>query len=98
MIKKEFLEKMKQDLQVENDMTLNALLEVFENVLSGFDSNIEIEESKSIKDCYSKMEQEASKNKIGNSYCFTPKMTEDFVLDYLNLKKQTAEVRLEDFF
>ena len=98
MLKDEFLKTMKQDLTTKNDETLNQLLLCFEEVLKEYPAQTEIDSTKTVEDCYKKMEEYARTNAKNNAYCFTPDKAKSFIVDYLGLKSQTKTfVKLEDF-
>ena len=101
MLKNEFLEMMQQDLATSNNELAKQVLMCFEDVLKDYPATTEIDSSKSCEDCYKKMHDEAKKNAKDGCYCFTPKMTKEFIVKYLGLETQPATnsviVKLEDF-
>ncbi len=98
MLKNEFLVMMKQDLETKHDETLNQLLLCFEEILKDYPASTEIDNSKTIEECYKSMEKYAKENAKNNSYCFTPEKTKEFIVNYLGLKTvKTAFINLEDF-
>lgn len=98
MLKDEFLKTMKQDLVTKNDEILNQLLICFEEVLKEYPTQTEIDSTKTVEECYKNMKKYAREKASNNSYCFNPKQTKLFIIDYLNLKPQTRSfIKLEDF-
>lgn len=98
MLKDEFLKTMKQDLTIKNDETLNQLLQCFEEVLKEYPSQTDIDSTKTVEECYNKMEEYARENAKNNAYCFTPEKAKSFIVNYLGLKSQAKSfIKLEDF-
>lgn len=101
MLKEDFLEMQREDLVTKKDETLNALLECFKEVLKDFPVGTDIESNKTVEECYKQMYDYASKHKVGQSFCFTPKETKHFVETYLGVEHKKVGfdfVKLEDFF
>lgn len=100
MLKPEFLEMQRQDLVTSNDENAKQMLLCFEEVLKDYPESLEIDSSKTCKDCYNKMYEEAKKKAVKGSYCFTNEATKQFILDYLGIAKTENKtfVKLEDFF
>lgn len=100
MLKTEFLEMQRQDLVTSTDENAKQMLLCFEEILKDYPANTEIDASKTCKDCYSKMYNEAHKRAVKGSYCFIGEPAKQFIIDYLGLKKsgKTTFVKLEDFF
>ena len=107
MLKEEFIKMQKQDLETSKDVVLKQLLEAVEEVLKDYPLNIELDSKLTIKDCYEKMKTKARQKAVNNSYCFTPKETKEFIIEYLGLKDikqedsineiKTNFIHLEDF-
>ncbi len=107
MLKEEFIKMQKQDLETSKDVVLKQLLEAVEEVLKDYPLNIELDSKLTIKDCYEKMKTKARQKAVNNSYCFAPKETKEFIIEYLGLKDikqedsineiKTNFIHLEDF-
>ncbi len=107
---KDFILMQKQDLETYTGkdkpalLDVVALMECIVNTVPGAD----IEHSKSAKECYKKMYDEAREKAFSGTYCYHPSESEKFVRDYLGLSddlskltvlQSTAKkVNLSDFF
>lgn len=100
MLKNEFLEMMKQDLETNDNKMVKALHCVFEEVLSLYPDNTEIDNKLTVIECYKEMKAYARKNAQDGMFAFTPSEAEEFVRYYLKLNKVECvnkHVNLEDF-
>lgn len=107
MLKDEFIKMQKQDLETSEDIVLKQLLEAVEEVLKDYPDYIDIDSSLTIENCYEKMKTRAKQKAVNNIYCFTPKETKKFIIEYLGFKDieqkdsinitKTNFVNLEDF-
>jgi len=99
MLKIEWLQREKQFIDNSNKRGLKGLYNHINNFLQNFNSSVEIEDSKTVEECYKKMEKYAEKHRDGNSYCFLDDEEEKFVLEYLGVKSEseTKIINLSDF-
>lgn len=107
MLKDEFILMQKQDLETKKDIVLKQLLEVVEEVLKDYPNYTDLDSNLTIEDCYEKMKTRAKQKAVNNCYCFTPKETKQFIIEYLGLKDVKQEdstnttktnfINLEDF-
>lgn len=107
MLKDEFIKMQRQDLETSKNEILNQLLEAVEEVLKNYPNYIDLGSNLTIENCYEKMKTRAKQKAVNNSYCFTPKETKQFIIEYLGLKDikqedsinttKTNFVNLEDF-
>ena len=107
MLKDEFIKMQRQDLETSKDIVLKQLLEAVEEVIKDYPNYIDLDSSLTIENCYEKMKTKAKQKAVNNSYCFTPKETKEFIIEYLGLKDikqedssnttKTNFVNLEDF-
>lgn len=107
MLKDEFIKMQRQDLETSKDIVLKQLLEAVEEILKDYPVYVDLDSSLTIENCYEKMKTRAKQKAVNNSYCFTPKETKEFIIEYLGLKDikqkdssnttKTDFVNLEDF-
>ncbi len=107
MLKKEFILMQRQDLETSNNLVFKQLLNAVEEVLEDYPDYIDFNSNLTIEDCYEKMRTRAKQKAVNNCYCFTPKETKEFIIEYLSLKDikqkdsinttKTNFINLEDF-
>ena len=107
MLKDEFIKMQRQDLETNKDIVLKQLLVAVEEVLKDYPDYVDLDSSLTIENCYEKMKTRAKQKAVNNSYCFAPKETKEFIIEYLGLKDikqedssnttKTNFVNLEDF-
>ena len=100
MLKNEWLQREKEFVDNSDKKYFKALYSHINSFLQDFNNTIEIEDSKTVEDCYKKMKKYAENNRDGGScYCFTDDEEKDFILSYLNLKieHETKIINLSDF-
>ena len=96
MLKNEFLEKVNKEALDKNNNYFIAINECFKEILKTYSSDTNIDDNKSIEDCYKKMYEYADSKKVDSCYCFVPTESEKFIREYLGLKEQ-PKIRLEDY-
>lgn len=99
MLKHEFLEMQRQDIETSNNEQYKQLLMAMEEILKDYPTSIVIDSKLTIEDCFNKMKEEARKKAVSGCYCFGPIETKDFIIKYLGLAEvqQTNFINLEDF-
>lgn len=99
MLKHEFLEMQRQDIETSNNELYKQLLIAMEEVLKEYPSSINIDSSLTIEACYNKMKEEAHEKAVSGCYCFGPIETREFIIRFLGLTEihNTNFVNLEDF-
>jgi len=107
MLKEEFMLMQRQDLETSNNLVFKQLLNAVEEVLEDYPDYMDFNSNLTIEDCYEKMKTRAKQKAVNNCYCFTPKETKEFIIEYLGLKDIKQEnsinttntnfVNLEDF-
>lgn len=98
MLKNEFLIMQRQDLVTESKPEYQAILLAFEEILKNYPSSTEIDSTKTIIECYKKMEHYAKEHAQNGIYVFLPEDAKKFFIEYLNLGKPSNDfVNLEDF-
>lgn len=100
MLKKEYIEMIKQDMVTDDNKMHQALFEVFIELLSKYPNDTEINSELTISECYKEIEAYARKNSKNGSFAFTKNEVLEFVRYYLKLNKlefALAPVKLEDF-
>ena len=98
MLKSEWLEREKQ--AIGEDKRYKAVMQVVEDCLQDTSNNLEIEETKSIKDCFNEMEKYAEEHQENGFYYFSKSEVEDFINKYLGIEKQEVSsefINLSDF-
>ena len=97
MLKEEFIEMQRQDIETLNNDVLNSLCDLFEEILEDYPNNTEIESTKSVSGCYSEMRKFAQSKAKNGEYCFGNKQSIDFVIKYLNLERKQEKIDSNDF-
>ena len=100
MLKKDYIEMIKQDMVTDDNKMHQALLEVFIELLSKYPSDTNINSELNVAECYKEMEFYARKNSKNNGFVFTKTEVLEFVRYYLKLDKLeyvVTSVKLEDF-
>ena len=97
----------RQDLETSNNLVFKQLLDAVEEVLKDYPDYVNLDSSLTIENCYEKMKTRAKQKAFNNCYCFTPKETKEFIIEYLSLKDikqedstnttKTNFINLEDF-
>lgn len=98
MLKNEWLERERQ--AIGEDKRYKAVMQVVEDCLQGTSNNLEIEEIKSIKDCFNKIYDYVEEHQDNGFYYFDETESKDFVSNYLNVEKQetlSEFIDLSDF-
>lgn len=94
MLKNEFILMQEQDLVTQNDLILKELFDYFKEILKDYPSNIEIDSSKTVEECYHKMKEEARKKAVNGKYCFGPLTTKKFIIEYLGLTETVSNFKI----
>ena len=103
MLKEEWLKEQKQEINKENpsveENILIVLLKIIEECLSQTKSNFEIDNDKTVKNCYKKMEDYARENQVSGCYCFSEEQTKEFVKNHFNIVEieENKIINLSDF-
>lgn len=103
MLKEEWLKEQKEEINKENpsveETILIFLLKIIEECLSQTKSNFEIDNDKTVKNCYKEMEKYARKNQVSGCYCFSEEQTKEFVKNYFNIVEieENKIINLSDF-
>lgn len=100
MLKKEYIEMIKQDMVTDDNKMHQALFEVFIELLSKYPNDTNINSELNVVECYKEIEAYARKNSNNGSFAFTKNEVLEFVRYYLKLNKlefSLAPVKLEDF-
>lgn len=98
MLKSEWLEREKQ--AIGEDKRYKAVMQVFESCLQNTSNLLELDDTKSIKDCFNEMEKYAEEHQENGFYYFDEYERKDFVFKYLNIEKQEVSsefINLSDF-
>ena len=100
MLKNEFLKMIEQDTRTDN-ADIRDLYEYTKEALRDYPDSTEIDDKKTMKECYSEMYKYAQKHQQNGGYHFGRQATYDFIRQYLGLKdKPTGGIKtinLEDF-
>ena len=103
MLKQDWVKEQREEINKENpsieENILMELLTIIESCLIQTKSNFEIDNDKSVKSCYKKMEDFARKNQVSGCYCFNEEQTKELVKEYLNIEEveETEIINLSDF-
>ena len=92
MLKEEFIEMQRQDLETLNNDVLNSLCDLFEEILKDYPNFLDIDSTKSVSGCFSEMRKFAQSKAKNGEYCFGHKQSIDFVIKYLNLERKQESV------
>ena len=98
MLKSEWLEREKQ--AIGEDKRYKAVMQVVESCLQDTSNLLELDDIKSIKDCFNEMEKYAEEHQENGFYYFDEDERKDFVFKYLNIEKQEVSsgfINLSDF-
>ena len=98
MLKSEWLEREKQ--AIGEDKRYKAVMQVVESCLQDTSNLLELDDIKSIKDCFNEMEKYAEEHQENGFYYFDETESKDFVSNYLNVEKQetlSEFIDLSDF-
>ena len=98
MLKSEWLEREKQ--AIGEDKRYKAVMQVVESCLQDTSNLLELDDIKSIKDCFNEMEKYAEEHQENGFYYFDKYEIKDFVFKYLNIEKQEVLgefINLSDF-
>ena len=89
MLKEEWLKEQKEEINKDNpsivENILIELLKIIEGCLSQTKSNFEIDNEKSVKNCYKAMEKYAKEHQVEGCYCFNEEQTKKIVRDYFGI-------------
>lgn len=99
MLKNEWLERENNVVSQSNKKAFESLYSHINGFLDSVSNSVEIDDSKSVEDCYKNMEKYAEEHQEDGCYCFTDEEEKEFVLKYLNLKieDKTEIINLSDF-
>ena len=86
MLKNEWLEREKQ--AIGEDKRYKAVMQVVESCLQDTSNLLELDDIKSIKDCYDNMYKYAKEHQENSFYYFSKSEVEDFINKYLGIEKQ----------
>jgi hypothetical protein len=101
MVGTEFIKMMKQDIETHKDKAiLSNVVDIMEEIVKQNPLVYINSDGKTPENCYMLMREHAKKNAVDNSFCFTPKMSIEFIGNYLGLTAtvSSSEIKsLESF-
>lgn len=97
MLKNDFIEMLKQDMVTNTNQNLKELSELVIEVINDYPSDLDIDSSKNVSDCYEEMFKVAQKKAINSRYAMGKEETIKIIKDYFKLPEMSNKANFVNF-